>query len=352
MTNTSQNLSPSAPEHILVSKYVGKHVSTLTPRVSIIIPAYDISEFIVETLESVFSQTYKNYEIILINDGSPDTDLLEKVIEPYREKLVYLRIENMGVGPARNVAMEHSRSELVAFLDGDDVWMPEFLESQVKFLEDNGYDMVYSDGLIFGDSLMSGRSFSQDAPSEGEVNFESLLDLRCSVLLSSTLARKQAVIDAGAFEWKKVRAQDFNLWLRMAQRGAPMGYQKKQLVKYRVRKTSLSGDSVMRIDREINSYGRIKKTFQLTDAHLDIIEKHLARLEAEKEIQLGKVFLLNGDYEAARQAFNKGNEYRRSFKLGAIITALHLAPGLFAKIYRSRRQAEIDYIPETSKASK
>lgn len=352
MINTSQNSSLNAPEDIPVSKYVGKYVCTFNPRVSIIIPAYNIAEFIVETLESVFSQTYKNYEIILINDGSPDTDLFEKVIEPYREKLIYLRIENIGVGPARNVAIGHSRGELIAFLDGDDVWMPEFLDSQVKFLEDNGYDMVYSDGLIFGDSLMSGRPFSQDAPSEGKVNFESLLDLRCNVLLSSTLARKQAIINAGAFEWKNVRAQDFNLWLRMAQKDARIGYQKLKLVKYRMRITSLSGDMVMRIEREINSYNRIKTTFELGNSHLEIIEKHLARLAAEKEIHIGKSFLLNGDYAAARTSFRKGNEYKKSFKLLTIIALLKVAPGLLAKIYKTSRRAEVDYIPQSGSLSR
>lgn len=319
------------------------------PKVSIITPAYNIAKYIAETLNSVFNQTFNNFEIIIINDGSPDTAEFEKVLEPYCDKIVYLKKENAGAGAARNLGIENARGELLAFLDGDDIWLPEFLESQVKFLEDNNYDLVYSDAVMFGGSFYDGENFMKDAPSEGEANFESLLDMRCNVITSGTLARKKNVVEVGMFEWEKVRAHDFILWLKIAKAGGKIGYQKKVLLKYRVRLDSLSGNSIQRIQREIDVFHRVIKLIELNQTQKRIVEKHLVRLGAEKEIEKGKSFLLQKDFAGARESFEKGNEYRKSTKLKLIIWGLRFAPNLLLKFYQSRRADEIAFIPANEK---
>jgi glycosyltransferase involved in cell wall biosynthesis len=327
------------------SKSTGRNVAERAPKVSVIIPAYNIAAFITETLDSVFAQTFKDFEIIVINDGSPDTEKFERVLEKYLDEIIYLKQENRGVGPARNVAIENSRGEILAFLDGDDVWLPEFLESQVKFLEANKYDLVYSDAYLFGASALDGRTFMHDSPSTGEADFESLLDMRCNVILSGSVARRKAVLDAGMFEWKDVRAQDFHLWLRMAHRGARVGYQKKALLKYRVRLDSLSGNSVQRVAREIDVFHRVMDAIELNESQQKIVRDHLQRLEAELEIERGKSFLLREDFVSAQQAFEKANEYRRSNRLKLIIFFVRFAPKLLLKIYHSRRADDIGFVP-------
>lgn len=319
-------------------KLTGTRVQAGAPQVSVIIPAYNIAEYIEEALDSVFAQTFTDYEIIVINDGSPDTVEFEKKLEKYLDRIIYLKHENVGVGPARNVAIEHSRGRLLAFLDGDDVWLPEFLASQVEFLETNGYDLVYADADLFGGSALDGRTFMQNAPSAGEANFESLLDMRCNIVLSGSVARREAVIDAGMFEPTDVRAQDFNLWLRMAHTGARVGYQTKVLLKYRIRPGSLSGDQVQRVEREINAYERIQAMIEFSESERKIVERQLKRLEAELEIERGKRFLLEEDFVAARRAFEKANDYRQSRKLDLIIRLIRISPRLLLKIYRSQRK--------------
>ncbi len=316
-----------------------------SPKVSIIIPAYNIAKYIVETLDSVFIQTFNNYETIVINDGSPDSEEFEKELKPYFDKIVYIKLKNVGAGAARNFGIENSRGELLAFLDGDDIWLPDYLESQVKFLEENIYNLVYSDALLFGGSAYDGRSYMQDSPSEGEANFESLLDLRCNVITSGTLATKKNVVEVGMFEWEKVRAHDFVLWLRIAKAGGKVGYQKKILLKYRVRLDSLSGDSIQRVQREIDVFHRIKALITIDENQQEIISKHLIRLEAEKEIERGKSFLLQENFEEARKCFKKGNEYRKSNRLRLIIFLLRIAPNLLLRFYRSQRKDEIVFIP-------
>jgi len=326
-----------------ISKKIGRNVNPL-PKVSIIIPAYNIADFISETLESVLAQTSGDYEIILINDGSPDSVDFEKVLEPFLENIVYLKISNVGAGAARNYGIEHSRGELIAFLDGDDVWCPEYLESQIKFLELNRYDLVYADAELFGGSPFDGKKYTDDAPSVGEVTFDSLLDLRCNVITSGTLVRKKDVIIAGMFETEKVRAHDFILWLKIAKNNGRIGYQSRVLLKYRVRLDSLSGNSIQRVQREIDVFDRVLKLFELNQSQKQIVENQLIRLNAEMEIERGKSLLLKKDFLAARCAFENGNKFRRSIQLRLIIILLKIAPNLLLRLYKSQRAKEITFI--------
>ena len=343
------------PESETTNKYieerVGRDVAEHAPKVSIITPAYNIAEFVAETLDSVFAQTFKDYEIIVINDGSPDTAEFERVLEPFYDKIIYLKQENTGAGAARNAAIGHARGELLAFLDGDDIWLPEFLESQVKFLEENDYDLIYADAMQFGGSVYDGKTFMETAPSVGEADFDSLLDLRCNIITSGTIVRRKNVLDAEMFEIESVRAHDFVLWLKIAHNGGRVGYQRRILLKYRVRRESLSGNSVQRVEREIDVYNRVKKLFALNETQQLIVENHLKRLESDLEVERGKSFLLKGKFDAAKRAFAKANEHRRSNRLRVIIGLLRIAPRLILKFYQSRRAAEIAFVPNDEKTN-
>ncbi len=267
----SVNLKNS--EKRAVIKSVGENVKKTPPQVSVIIPAYKIAGFIAESLESVFAQTFKDYEIVLINDGSPDTAEFEKAVEPFRDKIIYLENENRGASISRNIAIENSRGEFLAFLDGDDIWKPNYLESQMDFLKANNLEMVYCDAEFFGGSVYDGRNYMQTSPSNGEVNFESLLNLECNVITSGTIVRTKTVLEAGMFEWERNRAHDFVLWLKIAQTGARIGYQKKVLLKYRVRADSLSGNSLQRVEREIDVFHRVEKLFSLNEFQTKYCQK-------------------------------------------------------------------------------
>jgi glycosyltransferase involved in cell wall biosynthesis len=341
--NDSQE-NTAEPKNEKVFKSVGRKVKSTAPKVSVIIPAYNIAAYIGEALDSVLNQTFKDFEIILINDGSPDTTEFERVLEPYRDEIVYLRQPNKGVGPARNTGIEIARGELIGFLDGDDVWLPDFLASQIDYLEKNNYDLVYADALLFGEAAFDGKTFMQDAPSEGEANFESLLDLRCNIPLSGSLARATAILEVGMFEPKDTRAQDFNLWLRMTHRGARVGYQKKILLKYRVRLDSISGNNVQRVEREIEAFERIAKILELDKRQQEIVRRQLERLKSNLQLERGKLFLLNEDFGAAKNAFEKANAYRQSKYLKTVIWFVKIAPQLLLKIYRLRRRDEIAFV--------
>ena len=191
------------------------------------------------------------------------------------------------------------------------------------------------------------RSFMENAPSTGECDFNAILDLRCNVITSGTMARKQAIVDAGMFETERVRAHDFHLWLRMAKNGAKIGYQRKQLVKYRVLTSGLSGDSLQRVERERDAFERVRRSIELDQEQQGIVERRIAGLEADLAVEQGKSYLLQGDFREASVAFRVANRHRKSFKL-SVITWLHLAPRLLLKFYNSNRPAEIAFLPQVT----
>jgi glycosyltransferase involved in cell wall biosynthesis len=343
------------PEHEaqnkIISKRTGRNVLAKPPKISVVIPAYNSAAFIWETLDSVSRQKFREYETIVVNDGSPDTELFENAIISQVEDIIYIKQQNAGAGAARNVGVEHARGDIIAFLDADDVWLPDFLASQCVFLERHGYDMVYCDATLFAMRSAYKRTFMETAPSIGEADFESILDGRCNVITSGTMVRKQAIIDAGMFETERVKAEDFHLWLRLAKNGSRIGYQLKQLLKYRVRLDSLSGDSVSRVERAIDAFERVGRTIDLTGEQRRVVEHRIAGLEADLAVEQGKAFLLSGDFREAAVAFRVANRHRKSLKLTAVTLFSRIAPRMLVKYYISNRSSEIPFVPNREKSA-
>ena len=121
-----------SPESFTIKR--GKNVLS-SPRVSVVMPAYNAARFIPVALRSAEAQTFAGRELIVVNDGSPDTEQLEAALAPFFDDIVYVEQANLGAGPARNRAISLARGELIAFLDADDEWLPEFLAHQVSMVD-------------------------------------------------------------------------------------------------------------------------------------------------------------------------------------------------------------------------
>lgn len=307
------------------------------PRVSIIIPAYNVAAFIGETLDSVLAQTFKDYEIIIVNDGSPDTVELERALEPYMASVVYIKQENAGAGAARNRALRAARGELVAFLDADDIWLPSFLEEQLEFLEKGDYDLVYSDALLFGDSPTAGMTYMQTTPSRGRVNFKSMVHYECNFITSGVVARKAPIFEVGLFDTSLRNGQDFDLWLRLVRAGARAHYQRKVLLRQRCHADSLSTtDPVDKIHRQIHLFRKIESKYDLTPEERAEVAFVFKKLEAELDYETGKAQFLEGDFESARSNLKKANRFQRNWRTRAILLMLAIAPRLARKFYLRR----------------
>jgi glycosyltransferase involved in cell wall biosynthesis len=297
-----------------------------TPSISVIIPAYNVAPYIAETLDSVFSQTFKNFEVIVVNDGSPDTNELDQALAPYLKRIRYFQQQNRGAGAARNRGVQEALGEFVAFLDGDDLWMPDYLEKQIGFLRAGGYDLAYADALLFGDSPLAGKTYMDGAPSHGPVTFVSLVRGECNVLTSGVIARRSALIEAGLFDERLRKAQDFELWTRLARRGARLGYQRKVLLHYRFRENSLSGDLLSNFERTIRVFRHIEDSYDLTPTEREELSRAIELQHASSELAKGKLALLGGRFEEARISLGRAHSILGGFKLRAAVLLVRIAP--------------------------
>ncbi len=229
------------------------------PVVSIIIPAYNVAPYIGETLDSVVAQTFADYEVIVINDGSPDIEDLECALARFTGRLNYLKQENRGASAARNTGLRAAQGELVAFLDADDLWLPNYLYEQVKFMRARDCDLVCADAEVFNDASREEKTYMEslmaDAPPTGDVTFLGLLSAEQSLITSGVVARRELIHQVGLFDEALRNSQDFDLWLRLARLGAQMAYQRRTL-------PCSKGSNV----RTICPRPNVRKSFQLSSA--------------------------------------------------------------------------------------
>lgn len=254
------------------------------PRVSVIIPCYNTAKFVAETLDSVFSQTYKDYEVVVVNDGSPDTVELEQVISPWRDKIAYLHTKNCGCAGARNNGIRASRGELIALLDSDDIWESTFLQVLVDMFEENpSIDVVYSNAVLFGDTDSPGQTLMDMCPPQEEITFESILSHRAWVFVVSCMVRREVLVRVGGFDEDLRYAEDLDLWLRIAHGGFKFLPCSQPLVRYRKRAHSLTAECSpdQEVRRRIQLYENLPEKLDLTPEQKHAVELIVQRERAE-----------------------------------------------------------------------
>jgi len=310
------------------------------PKISIVIPAYNVAMYIGETLRSVFAQTCDDYEVILVNDGSPDTEDFERAIQPYRERINYLRQENRGASAARNTGLRAARGELVAFLDADDLWSPTYLAEQLKFIREYGCDLACADAMILGVSADAGRSYMDSlmaaAPPEGRLTFLELVSAERSLITSGVVVRRDLVLEVGLFDEALRNAQDFDLWLRLARHGARLAYHRKVLLSYRSRPDSLTGDAINSHRRELRVFDKIEQSYDFTPAERREVAAVIRTRRALLEYELGKLYLVPRDFARARESFVNANNLQRGWKPRLALWLTRIAPGLLRSLYVQR----------------
>jgi glycosyltransferase involved in cell wall biosynthesis len=302
--------------------------SGAVPGVSVIVPAYGVTAYIAEALDSVLAQTYTDYEIVVINDGCPDTVALERALRPYQDRIVYVKKENGGLASARNAGIRVARAPLIALLDGDDAWVPEYLAVQTEYLRTHPeIDVVYCDGVICGDTPLAGRRVMEFSPSHGEVNFESLVTCRCSVNVS-VLARKAAIVGVGGFDERLRRAEDFDLWVRAVHAGARISYHCRQLYRYRRRDNALSADDVAMCQAALVVLEKASQTVSLSPSERSAVVQGQRLFRADLFYFRMKEALRARDASAALSALRELQSLRWRLKYVPLRIGLRCAPWL------------------------
>jgi teichuronic acid biosynthesis glycosyltransferase TuaG len=212
------------------------------PLISIIMPAYNAERYIAESIRSVLAQTYQNWELIIVDDGS--TDRTAEIAQSFvlaDSRVKYIFQQNTKVAAARNRGIGKAAGDLIAFLDSDDLWMPEKLERQEAAMRDGNMDVVFCSGFIFtGDDT---TDESTPYPSikgkfDGAAMFKLLLvEVANRIPVLSVIVRREALLDAGLFDESPALyygAEDYDLWVRIARRGEVFYGMDERLVRYRV----------------------------------------------------------------------------------------------------------------------
>lgn len=184
------------------------------PKISVVIPTYNKSQYLKEAIESVLNQTYQNMEVIVVDDGSIDNtrEAIKSFDDP---RVIYFFQENKGPAIARNTGIKKTNGKYVAFLDSDDLWLKEKLEKQVDFMEKNseigllgtGCYEVTDKGRIIGKKIF---------PIKNKILQKDLIKYN-PFIQSSVMIKKEVFDKVGLYDEKFRESEDYELWLRIAE---------------------------------------------------------------------------------------------------------------------------------------
>lgn len=248
------------------------------PFLSVVIPVFNRRELLRRAIQSVLKQTFKDFELIVVDDGS--TDGVEGLDELREPGVKFLRLEeNGGVSRARNRGVELSGGEWICFLDSDDLWMPRKLEKQVRWTKSNPDFRILQSKEIW---IRNGKRVNPPSTHEKSAGdlFEASLD-RCMITPSSVMMQRSLFEECGRFDESLPACEDYDLWLRISCR-YPVGLVNEYLLyRYGGHPDQLSS-SVMGLDRF-----RIKSLLRLlTHEELSEKQRELARKTLVKKAQI------------------------------------------------------------------
>ena len=313
------------------------------PRVSVIVPAYRAAPFIAEALASVFAQTFKDFEILVVNDGSPDKAELEAALSPFAGRIRYFDRPNRGVSGARNFAIHEARGSLLAFLDSDDLWLPPYLETQVQFLDQNpGAVAAVADVLLFGDGVGGEVRHQWLRPGMGQLmSFEDMICRRAGQLPSATVVRRASAIAAGLFDEQLRLGEDIEFSMRICFPHGTVGYIKQALAKYRKNPNGavakLSPRDITENERECLL--RIGTKLSLQGRQRTVLEREIAGLEAELAMIDMYEDLAHEEFEKAAKHLKEANRYYRDKRILLAMLALKIFPAWTSRRLIARKDA-------------
>ncbi len=212
------------------------------PRIAVIVPAYGVAHLLGEALDSLLAQDLTDWECLVIDDGAPDD--VAGAVSPYLSdpRIRFLATANQGVSGARNTAIAQSRAPLIALLDGDDRFRPDYLSTMAQLLEsDPQIRLATCNALIFG-AVPQERLCFQTKQGSSDGSRGSLADVldRCFGVYIGTTFRRADFDRVGGFDTSMAQSEDFDLWVRLMELGGYAWYVDKVMGEYRVRPNSAS----------------------------------------------------------------------------------------------------------------
>ena len=273
------------------------------------IPAYNRRSYIRESLDSIFAQTFRDFEVIVVDDGS--TDGTEEVLASYADRIQLLRQDNRGPSAARNLGVRHARGRWIAFQDSDDLSTPDHLEFLFGFVERNpDYGMVFANGGYLkgpehGRETIVPRNRSRRVAAKG-VTLRDLFEEGIFRVQTSLIA-KSALEAVGGFDESICIGEDMDLAMRIWMR-YPVAYLDKVVFLYRRHAGNLVGNNELRLLENIRV---IEKLVRESPRAREIVgPARIARRIAYRYYRLAKSYWKRGEREKARAAIRQAVSLR------------------------------------------
>jgi glycosyltransferase involved in cell wall biosynthesis len=329
-----------------VATNMGKKLSTT--KVSVIIPTYNYAQFLGETIQSVLDQSYTNFELIVVDDGS--TDNTREVVGSLKDSRIrYIYQKNSGASSARNTGIKASAAEYVTFLDSDDIWLPENLELKVKLLDSRpDISLVCSNALVFnnGTGAIIGRLWHDQ--NGAHANFDAVKVAReplkeflyhgFFVIIEATMIRREVFSKIGCFDESLPTYEDWDLIIRILQHFS-IEIIDMPLLKIRRHFTNLSGNPENVYQGAVTAINKAICSGSFSGVELKLLKQRLARAY----FRYGRCALLDNNKSKAKEALItsiKHNPWNIKFYIYLLFTFLGkgriLALNNWKKVLRNR----------------
>lgn len=299
---------------------------TPVPRVSVIVPAYGVAHLLGDALASLQQQSFSQWECIVIDDGAPDD--VAGAVAPFLadSRIRFMATANHGVSAARNTAIAAARAPLVALLDGDDLFRPDYLAKVVPILDaDPDVRLVTCNAQIFG--AVARLRNCVERPHAEEGHLADVLDRSFNVYIGTTFRRAdfEAV---GGFDTRMAQSEDFDLWVRLMMLGGKARYIPEALGQYRVRPGSASANAGRMLLGNIRAYEKARAALPPHSAEVALLDRLLAENRAALSFEHAIDCIVDGDTRRGLAELRKtrgqvsGITWRASFALWSVFPAL------------------------------
>jgi len=274
-------------------------------KVSVVIPTYNRAHFLPEAIRSVLAQTVPVYEIIVVDDDSTDNTV--EVLAPFGDKIRYFKQKNQGPSAARNYAMREAKGNWIAFLDSDDLWVPEKNQLQLEFLRQHPtIDFVFGNLTNFNEQKCDETPEILDAKVYAyfQANSAHLKDFLLQLLLcnpvptSAALFRTTTLPQTGPLDEKMRYCEDYDFWLRLALVGQ-VGFVDRILVKRRMHECNAIKAYIALCEGTLKAFNRLNQNAKLSAEAQQILNRRMTSIQ----YNLSSYRLKCGEFDEASAGF-------------------------------------------------
>ncbi len=307
------------------------------PAVSVITPACNVEPYLADAVRSALAQTFDDLEVLIIDDGSTDgTAAVARRCAASDPRVRVFHKPNGGISTARNLALQQARGQFIAILDSDDLWEPEYLETQIGILQSRpDIAIVTGNGWFLG-GVFNGQLARPCPDTRRQPDLAAMLEDETAVFIMSVFHR--AVFDTiGGFDESLRTNEDYDYWLRAACAGFRFHRNDRPLGWYRRRDDSLSADEARMLRGILRVLDKTRPALEERPVELAILERKATEFESRRLAVEARLAIEAGDFPtaAARLAALRGRTGGPRIHLASAMA--RWTPGLLARVYHLRR---------------